>query len=48
MTKLGQAKDSEVDRLWLTMMIKHHQGAIEMATTALNQGSNSDAKELAQ
>lgn len=48
MTTLGQAKDTEFDRLWLTMMIKHHQGAIEMATTELNQGSNPDAKKLAQ
>jgi uncharacterized protein (DUF305 family) len=30
------------------MMIKHHQGAIDMANTELQQGKNADAKKLAQ
>jgi uncharacterized protein (DUF305 family) len=34
--------------MWLDMMIKHHEGAIEMARTELSQGVNSDAKSLAQ
>jgi uncharacterized protein (DUF305 family) len=48
MAQLDQATGTEFDRLWLTMMIRHHQGAIEMATTELQQGTNPDAKTLAQ
>jgi uncharacterized protein (DUF305 family) len=48
MTQLDHAKDAEFDRMWLTMMITHHQGAIEMANTALSQGGNADVKKLAQ
>jgi uncharacterized protein (DUF305 family) len=48
MTQLQQAEDAEFDRLWLGMMIKHHQGAIDMAETELAAGSNADAKKLAQ
>lgn len=48
MGQLGQAKAVEFDRLWLEMMIKHHQGAIEMAKTELATGTSSDAKKLAQ
>ncbi|MEU5260095.1 DUF305 domain-containing protein [Amycolatopsis sp. NPDC021455] len=48
MQKLGQAKGAEFDRMWLDMMIKHHQGAIDMAKTELSKGSDADAKALAQ
>jgi uncharacterized protein (DUF305 family) len=48
MTKLGQAKGAAFDRLWLQMMIQHHQGAVEMANTELQQGVSSEAKQLAQ
>lgn len=48
MGKLGQAKGAEFDKMWLDMMIKHHEGAIEMAKTELQKGSNADAKKLAQ
>ncbi|UJW36745.1 DUF305 domain-containing protein [Saccharothrix sp. AJ9571] len=48
MTQLEQAKAAEFDRLWLELMIKHHQGAVEMARTELGTGSNADAKALAQ
>jgi uncharacterized protein (DUF305 family) len=46
--RLGQAKGAEFDRMWLDMMIPHHEGAIEMAKSELDQGSNADAKKLAQ
>lgn len=36
------------DKMFLQMMIKHHQGAIEMARAELANGSNADAKALAQ
>jgi uncharacterized protein (DUF305 family) len=34
--------------MWLSMMIAHHQGAIDMAKTEVAQGSNAEAKSLAQ
>ena len=37
----------DFDDMWLTMMIEHHQGAIEMATTEANDGMNADALALA-
>jgi len=48
MKNLEQAKGAEFDKMWLDMMIKHHQGAIDMAKTELEKGSNADAKALAQ
>ena len=38
---------AEFDRQWLTMMIEHHEGAIEMANTELADGENPDAKRMA-
>lgn len=48
MTKLGQATGAEFDRMWMEMMIKHHQGAIEMSKTHIEKGSNAESKKLAQ
>jgi uncharacterized protein (DUF305 family) len=48
LTKLDAAKGTEFDKMWLDMMIKHHQGAVDMAKTELSKGSNADAKTLAQ
>lgn len=48
MTTLRGMKGAEFDRMWLRMMIQHHQGAIDMAKTELAQGSNADARGLAQ
>ena len=36
------------DQVWLQMMIDHHAGAIDMANTELRDGTNPDAKKLAQ
>jgi uncharacterized protein (DUF305 family) len=47
MTKLGKAKGAEFDAMWATMMIAHHQGAIEQANTEIKSGSSADAKALA-
>lgn len=47
MQQLGAASGSAFDRMWLQMMIKHHQGAVAMATTETQQGSSADAKALA-
>ncbi|WP_158847902.1 DUF305 domain-containing protein [Saccharothrix deserti] len=48
MDMLKQAKDAGFDKMFLEMMIEHHQGAIDMSNTELQQGSNADAKKLAQ
>jgi uncharacterized protein (DUF305 family) len=48
MAKLQAAKGAEFDRMWLRMMVQHHQGAIDMAKTELAQGADADAKALAQ
>jgi uncharacterized protein (DUF305 family) len=48
MTQLDKATGAAFDRLWVTMMITHHTGAIAMATTELAGGQNADAKKLAQ
>ncbi|ANN18918.1 DUF305 domain-containing protein [Amycolatopsis orientalis] len=48
LAKLGQAKDAAFDRQWLEMMVKHHEGALAMAKTVLQQGSNAEVKALAQ
>ncbi|MGW4402372.1 DUF305 domain-containing protein [Amycolatopsis nivea] len=45
---LDAAKGPAFDRSWLDMMIKHHQGAVEMAKTELAQGADAGAKALAQ
>jgi len=48
MTDLSAATGSAFDRMWLQMMVRHHDGAIDMAETALAKGASSDTKKLAQ
>lgn len=48
MAKLGQATGAEFDRMWLEMMIKHHQGAVDMSKTHIDKGGNAESKKLAQ
>ena len=48
MSKLNGTTGTEFDRAWLDMMIRHHQGAVEMAKTQQEKGSSADAKKLAQ
>ena len=48
MKQLAKAKGAEFDKLWLQLMIAHHQGAIDMSKTELSQGNNANAKQLAQ
>lgn len=48
MRQLETAMGADFDRMWVQMMIKHHQGAVAMATTELEQGENTDATALAQ
>jgi uncharacterized protein (DUF305 family) len=48
MASLGVAKGSVFDRMWLQMMVTHHQGAVAMAKTALTHGADPDTKKLAR
>lgn len=48
MNALTEASGEAFDRMWLEMMIEHHQGAIEMAQTEIAEGSNAEAKEMAE
>lgn len=47
MAQLEAARGPEFDRMWLTMMIAHHEGAVRMAGTELAEGANPDAEALA-
>lgn len=48
MDALSKASGAAFDRMWLQMMIKHHQGAVAMSKAQLTQGSSPAAKKLAQ
>jgi uncharacterized protein (DUF305 family) len=47
MDALVAATGPEFDRMWLEMMIEHHEGAISQAETVIADGSNSDVRALA-
>ncbi len=44
---LGKSTGAEADRLFLTLMIAHHEGALEMAADEQKNGEDADAKKLA-
>lgn len=46
--ELEAARGDAFDRLWLTAMLAHHQGAVAMARAELASGSNPQARELAR
>jgi uncharacterized protein (DUF305 family) len=48
LTDLEAAAGATFDRMFLTMMIAHHQGALTMAKTQVAGGSNPDATALAK
>ncbi|MEV1295925.1 DUF305 domain-containing protein [Pseudonocardia sp. NPDC049635] len=48
MAQLEQANGAEFDRMFLEMMIAHHEGAVQMAQAELANGVNPEAKALAQ
>ena len=48
MNMLEQATGDEFDQMFLTSMIEHHEGAIEMARTEQANGENPDALALAE
>jgi len=45
---LEAASGADFDQMFLTMMIEHHQGAIEMAQTEQTEGEFDAAVELAE
>jgi uncharacterized protein (DUF305 family) len=47
MAALHDAKGAAFDKQFLTLMVKHHEGAIEMAQEQVDKGSNPQAKALA-
>ncbi|MBL7492781.1 DUF305 domain-containing protein [Frankia sp. AgB1.9] len=47
LAKLRDAAGRDFDRMFLTMMIQHHRGAITMATTEQRDGRYGPAKQLA-
>ena len=48
MQQLQSASGAAFDRMWVQMMIKHHEGAVAMATTEIQDGQDTAAKALAQ
>ncbi|WP_316300707.1 DUF305 domain-containing protein, partial [Clavibacter michiganensis] len=48
MQDLDAAEGAEAERLFLSQMIEHHTGAIEMAQTEIDDGQNPDAIEMAE
>lgn len=47
MGALGGASGADFDRMWLTMMIAHHEGAIKMAEQVKAESTNPDVTALA-
>ncbi|GAB3733850.1 DUF305 domain-containing protein [Nocardiopsis nanhaiensis] len=48
MAELEAAENEEFDTMFLEMMIEHHEGAIEMSQTQLDEGTNPEARALAE
>jgi uncharacterized protein (DUF305 family) len=46
--ELEEASDTEFQKMWLEMMIRHHEGAIAMARTQKKDGRYEPAVELAE
>ncbi len=47
MQRLADARGAEFDRLFVEMMVEHHEGAIEMSTNLLKVGRDLTMEELA-
>jgi uncharacterized protein (DUF305 family) len=48
MTELGKATGAAFDKMWVQMMVKHHQGAVSMAKTEQTSGQSTTAIALAK
>ncbi|NMO02500.1 DUF305 domain-containing protein [Gordonia sp. TBRC 11910] len=47
MTELTAARGTEFDRKWLSMMVRHHEGAVAMADAELTDGVDAGSRTLA-
>ena len=45
---LARAQGAEFDRMWLTMMIAHHEGAVTMSRTVLDSTQRAEVRALAE
>lgn len=45
---LEAAQGQEFQTMWLSMMIEHHEGAVEMAEEVLDEGQNGEVRKLAE
>lgn len=48
MDRLAQLSGDAFDRMWLQMMIEHHQGAVAMSREVLGNGTNPPVSAMAQ
>ncbi len=48
MSALEDASDADFEDLWMQMMIEHHEGAISMAETVLDEGESAKVARLAE
>lgn len=48
MSALKDQSGAAFDRMWLQMMVRHHEGAVAMARTQLSEGRDPAAKALAR
>ncbi|GLY33386.1 DUF305 domain-containing protein [Kineosporia sp. NBRC 101731] len=48
MDDLEAASGADFDRMWVDMMIKHHEGAVAMGKTEVADGTDAQATQLAQ
>ena len=48
MTELDGQSGADFDRMFLEMMIEHHEGAVDMSADEIAEGQNPDAIALAE
>ena len=48
LTKLDAAQGTDAAKLFLSQMIAHHEGAVEMANAEVRSGKNAEAVALAK
>ena len=48
LSRLEAASGAEFERMWLEMMIEHHEGAVELAATEETEGAFPPAVEMAE
>lgn len=48
MSMLENTPDAGFEDMWLSMMIEHHRGAVEMAQAQVEQGENAEAIAMAE